>query len=81
MEKDRRRDHRRRKRTGPGGPPGLQNRLLPALSGRAGFDSQAFRQQLEYLHPHFSSFPRLCSVRLRPFAVQVGGHTVCAVMA
>src|SRR5689334_12096762 len=30
-----------RKRTGPGGPPGLQNRLSPALSGRAEFDSQA----------------------------------------
>ena len=29
-----------RKRTGPGGPPGLQNRSLP-LRGQAGFDSQA----------------------------------------
>ena len=31
----------RRKRTGPGGPPGLQNRSPPADRGRAGFDSQA----------------------------------------
>jgi hypothetical protein len=30
-----------RKRTGPGGPPGLQNRSLRAFRARAGFDSQA----------------------------------------
>ena len=40
-------DDQERKRTGPGGPPGLQNRLLPALSGRAGFDSQALPPQQE----------------------------------
>jgi hypothetical protein len=42
------------KRTGPGGPPGLQNRSPPADRGRAGFDSQA-------LPPAFAHFQRALS--------------------
>ena len=33
-----------RKRTGPGGPPGLQNRSLPANAGRLGSTPRRFRQ-------------------------------------
>ena len=33
-----------RKRTGPGGPPGLQNRSLPAHAGRLGSTPRRFRQ-------------------------------------
>jgi hypothetical protein len=32
-----------RKRTGPGGPPGLQNRLLPADAGGLGSTPRRFR--------------------------------------
>ena len=35
-----------RKRTGPGGPPGLQNRLLPVYSGRLGSTPRRFRHRL-----------------------------------
>src|SRR5690242_17879483 len=56
----------KRKRTGPGGPPGLQNRLSPALSGRAEFDSQALppchspAKQARSERPAQSSFKKLC---------------------
>ena len=36
--------HHRRKRTGPGGPPGLQNRPLSASAGRLGSTPRRFRQ-------------------------------------
>jgi hypothetical protein len=50
MSCDRQISHRRParrqdwKRTGPGGPPGLQNRLLPAFAGRLGSTPRRFRQ-------------------------------------
>jgi hypothetical protein len=45
------------KRTGPGGPPGLQNRLLPAHAGRLGSTPRRFRQpQLSTLKSQLSGF-------------------------
>ena len=42
------------KRTGPGGPPGLQNRSPPADRGRAGFDSQALPPAFAHFQPALS---------------------------
>src|SRR5439155_5142753 len=43
------------KRTGPGGPPGLQNRLLPAHAGRLGSTPRRFRQTSLALRASFVS--------------------------
>ncbi len=50
---------RLRKRTGPGGPPGLQNRSLPASAGGLGSTPRRFRQSFTSIRtPIYHQFRR-----------------------